>query len=124
MKVAIPNESRFYYPDIFITAELKTPGNSHIKHHPELIVEVISKSSYINNTVNKYIDYTKIPSLKYYITVNPKVPIVTVYSKDATGEWQAEEYTKSEDVINLTLLQLDLPIQEIFEIVQEGDSSN
>lgn len=124
MKVAIPNESRFYYPDVFITAELRTPDNSYIKYHPELIVEVISKSSYINDTVNKYIDYTKIPSLKYYVTVNPNIPIVTVYSKDASGEWQAEEYTKVSDVINLPLLNVSLPIQEIFEIVQDGESAN
>lgn len=120
MKVAIPNESRYYYPDVFITPEPKTGDNRYIKYQPELIVEVVSKTSYINDTVNKFIDYTKIPSLKYYLIVNPKIPTITVYSKDATGEWGAEHYIKPEDIISLPLLSIELPVQEIFEIVQEG----
>jgi Uma2 family endonuclease len=124
MKVAIPNEVKYYYPDVFITAEPKTPDNRYIKYHPELIVEVVSKTSYINDTVTKFLDYTRIPSLKYYLVVNPNIPSVITYSKDAEGEWQAEEYTRPDDIIPLPLLNISLPVKEIFEIAQEGNASN
>jgi Uma2 family endonuclease len=124
MKVATPGENKFYYPDWLITSEPKTAENRYIKYHPELIIEVVSKNSYIHDTVNKFIDYTKIPSLKYYLIINPKLPAITVYSKDAVGEWMAEAYSKPADIINLPLLQLNFPIREIFEIAQEGNASN
>jgi Uma2 family endonuclease len=42
VRIAIPNEPKFYYPDVFITKEAKTENNEYVKYEPELIVEVTS----------------------------------------------------------------------------------
>ena len=64
VKVKIFGENKYYYPDVFITKELKTESNKYIKFEPILIVEVVSERSHVNDYVDKYIDYTKIPSLQ------------------------------------------------------------
>ena len=114
VKIAIPGESRYYYPDWFITKESLGESNRYIQYEPEMIVEVISKTSRIHDTVNKYIDYTKIPSLKYYLIIDPDRTHITVNSKDDKGEWEAEAYSNREDVIQMPMLQIDLPLNKIY----------
>src|ERR1051325_1180201 len=65
VKVAIPGGQKYYYPDVFATKETRNENNRYIKYEPELIVEVLSPSTYTTDTVDKYIAYTTIPTLKY-----------------------------------------------------------
>ena len=113
-KVAIPNENKYYYPDLVVTNEPEDLGNDYVVYQPELLVEIISRTSRTRDTVDKYIDYTKIPSLKYYFVIDPERVYVTVHSKNPNGEWEAEAYNSKEEVILLPLLNLELPLNKIF----------
>lgn len=115
VKVAIPGGAKYYYPDVFITKEAKTEKNRYIKYEPELIVEVISPSSRITDTVDKYIDYSTIPSLKYYLIVEPEVVYVILYEKNEEGKWSATLYSSLNDVIPLPLLDLSLSLSDIYK---------
>ena len=42
MKVAIPGENQFYYPDIIITIEHETAQDRYLQYEPWLITEVLS----------------------------------------------------------------------------------
>ena len=113
IKVAIPGGQKYYYPDVFVTAEPKTAANQYIKHEPVLIVEVVSESSQTHDYVNKYLDYIQIPSLQYYLIAEPETILVTVYER--TGdEWIAHKYTRQEDAILLPGLQMQLPMAEVY----------
>ena len=52
VKVKIFGESKYYYPNVFVTKELKNENNKYIKNEPELIVEVVSESSQVNDYVD------------------------------------------------------------------------
>jgi Uma2 family endonuclease len=82
VKVGIPGGTKYFYPDVFITREQRTEGNQYIKYSPELIVEVVSPSTHITDTVDKYLAYSTIPSLKYYLIAEPETVYVIVYSKN------------------------------------------
>lgn len=86
VKVGTPEKTKYYYPDVFVTKEAKTEQNQYIKYSPELIVEVISPSTHTTDTVDKYIAYTSIPSLKHYLIVEPETVYATLYSKNAEGK--------------------------------------
>ena len=107
VKVAIPGGGRYYYPDWFITKELLAENNRYIQYEPELIIEVISKTSRIHDTVNKYLDYIKIPSLKYYLIIDPDRTFITVYLKDKNGQWEAEAYSNRKKPSNYRCLGLN-----------------
>jgi Uma2 family endonuclease len=115
VKISTPDKTKYYYPDVFITREQETEQNQYIKYEPELIVEVLSPSTHITDTVDKYIAYTSIPSLKYYLIVQPETFYVTLYSKNAEGKWEAMSYVRNADVIPLPLLDLSLPLKEIYQ---------
>lgn len=116
VKVGIPGGGKYYYPDVFATNEQRTEHNQYIKYEPELIVEVISPSTHITDTVDKYLSYTTFPSLKYYLIVEPETVYVTVYSKNSEDKWEAMSYVRKTDVISLPLLELSLPLEEVYKL--------
>lgn len=63
--MASSDRTKYFYPDVLVTKESETEQNQYIKYEPELIAEVSSPSTHIPDTVDKYIAYTAIPSLKY-----------------------------------------------------------
>ncbi len=79
VKVKAFGEEKYYYPDVFITKEPKTIDNRYIKSEPVLIIEVVSPSSQVNDYLDKYIAYTKIPSLQYYLIVEPDTTLINCY---------------------------------------------
>lgn len=113
VKVSSYDRMKYFYPDVFITRETET--NQYIQYEPELIVEVVSPSTHITDTVDKYLAYTTIPSLKYYLVVEPETVYVTVYSKNSEGKWEAMPYVRKTDVISLPLLELSLPLEEMYK---------
>ncbi len=114
VKVEIFGENKYYYPDVFVTKEAKTKDNQYIKSEPVLIVEVVSETSQVTDYVDKYIDYTKIPSLLYYIIVEPETTLITCYTKSENGEWHTTKYTKGEDEIKLESLNIAFQLKEVY----------
>ncbi len=115
MKVSNRDRNKYSYPDVFATKEPQTEANEYIQYEPELIVEVISPSSRITDTIDKYIDYTVIPSLKYYLVVEPDITYVTLYAKGAEDKWEATLFVSLNDSIPLPLLQFSLPLSEVYK---------
>ena len=115
VKVAIPGGEKYYYPDVFATKEAKVDTNRYIKYEPELIAEVLSPSTFRTDTIDKYIAYTTIPSLLYYLIVDPETTYVILHAKTADGEWETTTYKRPGEVIPLPLLELSLPLAEVYK---------
>ena len=113
VKVGIPGGRKFYYPDVFVTAEPRMPENQYIKYSPQIIVEVVSESSQTHDYVNKYLDYIQFPTLQYYLIAEPETTLVTVYERSGE-EWVARKYTRLEDDILIPGLDIQLPMAEIY----------
>ena len=114
MKVSNRDRNKYFYPDVFATKEPQTEANEYIQYEPELIVEVISPTSRLTDTVDKYIDYSAIPSLHYYLVVEPEITYVTLHAKNNAGKWEATLYSSLNDVIPLLLLDTSLPLAEVY----------
>ncbi|MDB5247075.1 MAG: hypothetical protein JWQ40_1469 [Segetibacter sp.] len=100
VKVKVFGENKYYYPDVFVTKEAKTDINKYIKSEPILIIEVVSETTHVTDYVDKYIAYTKIPSLLYYLIIEPETTLITRYKKD-NNEWSTSKFTNLDDVIKL-----------------------
>ena len=114
IKVKIFGEEKYYYPDVFITKELKTETNKYIKSEPVLIAEVVSETSQVNDYVDKYIAYTKIPKLQYYIITEPETTLITCYKRDKSGDWTTSKYTHTDDVVKLDSLNISFQLQQVY----------
>ena len=114
MKVAIPGENIFFYPDLLVTNEKQTDENRFAQYAPELLAEVVSDSSRTKDMVDKLLQYQKIPSLKYYLIAEQNKPEITVVSRNAKGNWESETFEGKDASVNLTALDAVLPLAEIY----------
>jgi Uma2 family endonuclease len=115
IKVSIPNEKKYFYPDVFATREAKGNENQYIKYSPEIIVEVVSPGSHSHDYIDKYIEYTKIPSLQYYLIVEPETILITMYARTEEG-WEVQKFTKLADEISLPALGGSLLLKDIYVV--------
>lgn len=64
--------------------------------------------------MHKYLDYTSIPSLKYYLIAEPETLLITAYERGDGEELVARKYTRRDETVALPALQIELPMLEIY----------
>ena len=109
-KVKTP-DSNFFYPDIIVcTKNFKR----YFTTEPILLVEILSETTRKFDLTDKFIQYQKIPTLQYYLCVEPEQQVIIFYFKTDTGEWMTETFTKNESIINLPALNISFTIQAVY----------
>lgn len=119
VRIAIPNEPKFYYPDVFITREADTEFNEYVQYEPELIAEITSDETYERNAVYKLKEYAKIPLLKYYLIIHYEKYFTELYRRNERNQWQREIYKSEDALINLPLLNVQLSMKRIYRNYKE-----
>lgn len=117
VKIAIPGRKKYRYPDFFITAEPETSETRYIKRKPTLIVEVVSEGSDKTDYIDKLIEYTTIPSLLYYLIVEPETILVTVCEREG-DDWVSHKFTSLDDTIQLSKLNVTLPMAALYKSIK------
>lgn len=115
MKLFIPTLNRFYYPDVLLVCD---PDDSHeyYKQNPCLIIEVLSPTTEHIDRREKLHAYQGIPSVKEYLLVSQERMQVELYRRDQK-HWQYCLLDNGTDVLQLTCLDLDMTLAEIYEDV-------
>ncbi|OFX61809.1 MAG: hypothetical protein A2046_03190 [Bacteroidetes bacterium GWA2_30_7] len=102
-------------PDISIFCDTSKLNDNGAKGSPDLIIEILSESTYKKDLGVKLILYQKY-AVKEYWLVDPNTDSLTVYKLDLFGRYQIEkEYTKNEKVIVGIFPELKININELFE---------
>ncbi|SFP63540.1 Uma2 family endonuclease [Parafilimonas terrae] len=110
-KVRTP-DNNFFYPDVIVcTNNLKR----YFTNEPVLLVEVLSESTRKFDLTDKFIQYQKIPTLQYYLCVEPEQQVIIFYFKTESGEWMTETFTKDESIINLPALGISFSVKDVYK---------
>lgn len=110
------HEEVYFFPDVMVSCnekDTKSPKNVTMKY-PGLLIEVLSNSTKNFDKTKKLEAYRKLPSLFYYLTIEQVNPDVEVHSK-AGDIWRKDTYTSMDNVIDLPLLELQLPLGDIYD---------
>lgn len=102
----------FFYPDVMVC---HPNPKKYFSEQPILLVEVLSESTRTYDLTDKFIQYKQIPTLYYYLCVEPEQQVVIFYFKDADGEWLTETYSKDADVVNLPQLNTSFTLSAIYK---------
>nr|WP_299419693.1 Uma2 family endonuclease [uncultured Emticicia sp.] len=108
----------FYYPypDLMLTCDTEDMDAEYIIKKPTLIVEVLLKSSVLNDRVAKLRRYKNIPTLQYYLIVSQYEFLVESYCRvDDSTSWLYDVYEDQNDIINFPKLDLKLALSDIYE---------
>jgi Uma2 family endonuclease len=114
--VAIPGKPSVV-PDVVLTCDLSDWDKSkRLKPFkiqcPLIVVEVLSPSTERYDRAEKFARYQCCPTLEVYMLVSQDEPHVDIYRR-ASG-WKQEHFS-SDQVIKLDQLDLELPLEEIYE---------
>ncbi len=113
VRVRMPNQIRFYYPDAQVVCDPNPDGDS-FNDRPVVIVEVISESTRRTDEGEKLDAYFTIPSLETYLIVESALALVVAYHRTDTG-FKREIHTGLESSVQLDCIGVNLPLAEIYE---------
>jgi len=111
------NEKKHYvYPDLVITCENAQNDKTTIKL-PTIIIEILSDSTELYDRTDKFNAYRQIPTLEHYVLVSQKKCMVECYTRQE-GEWKYKVYESITDFLELSTLDIKLPLAEIYENIE------
>jgi Uma2 family endonuclease len=105
-------EKNYFYPDVLVCEK---DVAKYYSDKSILIVEVLSDATRQYDLSDKFIQYRKIETLRYYLCVEPEQQVVIFFFKNENGEWLSETYTKDEDKIDLKLLDVSFTLKDIYK---------
>lgn len=104
----------YYYPDAFVTCDGRDRQNRHIKRHPKLIVEVLSKSTQEFDRGVKFSDYQQIEELEEYVLIEQEEHRVECRRRQADNTWQTVTYILG-DRVRFESIDLELAIAQLYQ---------
>lgn len=115
VKVQVSENRDYLYPDLMVTCDERDAHSKYIIKFPSVIFEVISKNSRVYDTVDKFILYKNIESLKNYVLVDSEKCFVEVRERLENGDWEATTYFLEDAEFPVPALELELSFSAIYE---------
>jgi Uma2 family endonuclease len=116
VKVEAVESEAYFYPDVVLADMKEQDKQSYLVEKPVLIAEILSNSTRSYDAVDKYIQYRKIPTLQYYLLVEPDTMLITCLTKQEDGEWISNIYTKPESTIPLEKWGISIRVGEVYNV--------
>lgn len=85
--------------------------------NPQLIVEVLSKTTRAYDLNEKFIAYQAIESLKEYLLVDQSRPHVIRHIRQPDGQWLRGDFIEMESSVQLESLDVTLSLTEIYRMI-------
>jgi len=120
MRVHIPENTLFTYPDISIFCkDLTVQGFDNDNFtEPSAIIEILSPSTKNYDRGDKFKLYRDIPTLKEYILIDSETISVEAFRLNEHNHWELEEYKKPDDILSIQTVQVSLLLSEIYDGVK------
>ncbi len=110
-------EVAFYYPDIMVVCG-KRPPDEYYETEPCILVEVLSPSTASVDLREKYLEYTRLPSLRTYLVVDQDTLFVRHWYRDEAGHWNHQDLTGDGNIL-LPCLGGQITLPQIYRGVFE-----
>ncbi len=116
------------YPDVSIYCghmeyDEDDPG-SETATNPTILFEVLSRSTEAYDRGFKAENFRMIPSLRAYVLVSQDKPHVEVYERQADNSWVLREENRLEAAVQLPGIAVSLPLAEIYDRVNFGETES
>ncbi len=105
------------YPDMSVTCGNAEVEKDYYLKNPSIVVEIIPKFMSSYDEQKKNFLYFSLSSLKEYITIHTKGPLISVHSKEANGKWATVCTFGLKSKIHLPNFNLDIEMTDIYRKV-------
>ena len=116
VRTIVKDNKIYRYPDV-VVADEEDDNHRHNIKKPRILVEVTSESSKYRDNVTKLREYSKIPSLDYYVVIDQATISVEVYSRKDNG-WNYQFLENLSDVVSFSTFDISLSVEAIYENIK------
>jgi len=122
MRMNIPENSLFTYPDISIYCnEIKhLDEDENTALLPTVIIEILSPSTKDYDRGSKFKLYRDIPSLKKYIMIDSTEISIEAFHLNEKQNWELKEYKSIDESLNFLSLDFNVMLKDIYQHVRFG----
>ena len=121
LKIKVEATGDSFYPDATIycpPSRFEGKGN-HTLLTPAVIFEVLSPKTKARDREEKLLFYQKISTLTDYVLIDAERVFVEHFSRTSAEEdWRWRVHTRRAEVLRLPAIELELPLEEIYEEVE------
>ena len=131
MRVSTPTTTSYFYPDVVVVCEAPRFEDDVFDTllNPIILVEVLSPSTEAYDRGEKFGHYRQLTSLQEYVLVAQDKVLVEHYRREDKHrtapipgkDWIFTDFQELEDILPLTSIHCELPLQEIYERVTFPD---
>ncbi|WP_445636015.1 Uma2 family endonuclease [Nostoc sp. DSM 114161] len=130
VRLWILQKRTYTYPDVMILAGEPEFFNNRkdIILNPQIIVEVLSKSTKGHDRQDKFEAYRTISTFQEYLLIDQTRIRVEQFSKTGKKQWTLREYDEEDEAIALTTVPFEISLQDLynkvnFELVESEEES-
>ncbi|GAX35663.1 Uma2 family endonuclease [Nodularia sp. NIES-3585] len=120
LRLWIPQKRIYTYPDVMILADEPEFFNNRkdIIVNPQVIIEVLSKSTKGYDRENKFEAYRTIPTFKEYLLIDQTRIRVEKFFKTGKKQWSLREYDEEDQAIALNTIPFEISLQDLYNKVK------
>lgn len=122
MRLWIPQRLIYTYPDVMIIADEPEFFNNRKDTitNPQVIIEVLSKSTKGYDREDKFAAYRTIPNFQEYLLIDQTRIHVEHFSKTGKKRWNLFEYDEEDENISLVTVPFEISLQDLYNKVKFG----
>lgn len=119
MRLWIPQKLIYTYPDVIIIADEPEFFNNRTDTitNPQVIIEVLSKSTKSYDREDKFAAYRTIPTFQEYLLIDQNRIHVEQFSKIGKKRWNLCEYDEEDENISLVTVPFTISLQDLYNKV-------
>lgn len=115
-------EKRYYYPDASVSCDPADWTQKKALESPSVVVEVLSPATERVDRVEKLQAYQHLPVIQEIVYVDARKRYGEHYHRISSHDWKLSIYSDSDDVIELSSIDVRLTVRDIyFKVYLEGE---
>ncbi|MFM2062490.1 MAG: hypothetical protein RLZZ507_2160 [Cyanobacteriota bacterium] len=120
IRLWIPQRLIYTYPDVIIIADEPEFFNNRTDTitNPQVIIEVLSKSTKGYDREDKFTAYRTIPSFQEYLLIDQNRIHVEHFSKTGNKRWNLCEYDEEDEKISLVTVHFEISLGDLYNKVK------
>lgn len=116
MRVKITATGLYTYPDVVTTCDAPEFEDDHIDTllNPQVLFEVLSRSTEVYDRGKKFEHYQQLPSLTDYILVSQYSARVERFTRQSDDQWLLWSTSDMDDSLEIASIDCKIPLAEIY----------
>jgi len=113
-------QGNYRYPDVMVVCGEPefVAGRTDTIRNPIVIVEVLSKSTMMNDRNDKLREYLQLESLQEYVLISQYEPAIERYLRQESGDWVYTQVNGLENSVELPSIGCRLDLSEVYTRVR------